>query len=113
MVYVQNGAGCSNSYSPFTATYPPTSGCGNAIVDTGGGSYSGQLTIAAENDVIIDGNIRGTSSSADLLGLIANNFIRVKHPVCEASDPDCAGGTGVAVWPRPFRLKAALRTGSP
>jgi hypothetical protein len=99
VVYVQNGAGCSNSYSPFTVTYPQTSGCGNAIVDTAGGSYSGQLTIAAENDVIIDGNIRRTSSSADLLGLIANNFIRVKHPVCETnqapSDPDCAGGTGV------------------
>jgi hypothetical protein len=99
VVYVQNGAGCSNSYSPFTVTYPATSGCGNAIVDSGGGSYSGQLTIAAENDVIIDGNIRRTSSSADLLGLIANNFIRVKHPVCETSgpspDPDCAGGTGI------------------
>jgi Tfp pilus assembly protein PilX len=100
VVYVQNGAGCSNSYSPFTTTYPPTSGCGNAIVDTApGGSYSGQLTIAAENDVVIDGDIRRTSSSADLLGLIANNFIRVKHPICETaqtpSDPDCAGGTGV------------------
>jgi hypothetical protein len=99
VVYVQNGPGCSNSYSPFTVTYPASSGCGNAIVDTGGGSYSGQLTIAAENDIIIDGDIRRTSSSADLLGLIANNFIRVKHPVCETnqvpSDPDCAGGTGV------------------
>jgi Tfp pilus assembly protein PilX len=100
VVYVQNGVGCSNSYSPFTTTYPQTSGCGNAIVDTGpSGSYSGQLTIAAENDIIIDGNIRRTSSSADLLGLIANNFIRIKHPVCETnqtpSDPDCAGGTGI------------------
>ena len=95
VVYVQNGAGCSNSYSPFTTAYPQSSGCGNAIVDTGGSSYSGQLTIAAENDVIIDGDIRRTSSSADLLGLIANNFIRVKHPVCEATDLDCAGGTGV------------------
>jgi hypothetical protein len=95
VVYVQNGAGCSNSYSPFTVTYPPTSGCGNAIVDTGGSSYSGQLTIAAENDVIIDGDIQRTSSSADLLGLIANNFIRVMHPVCESTDRDCSGGTGI------------------
>jgi Tfp pilus assembly protein PilX len=93
VVYVQNGAGCSNAYSPFTVTYPATSGCGNAIVDTGGGSYSGQLTIAAENDVIIDGNIRRTSSSADLLGLIANNFIRVAHPVCPSTNTGCSGGT--------------------
>jgi hypothetical protein len=93
VVYVQNGAGCSNSYSPFTVTYPATSNCGNAIVDTGGGSYSGQLTIAAENDVIVDGNITRSSSSADLLGLIANNFIRVKHPVCESTDLGCTNGT--------------------
>jgi hypothetical protein len=93
VVYVQNGSGCTSSYSPFTVTYPSTSGCGNAIVDTGSGSYSGQLTIAAENDVIIDNDIRRTSSSADLLGLIANNFIRVKHPVCESSNPGCSGGT--------------------
>ena len=93
VVYVQNGVGCSNSYSPFTVTYPAASGCGNAIVDTGSGSYSGQLTIAAENDVIIDGNIRRTSSSADILGLIANNFIRVKHPICESNDLGCSGGT--------------------
>jgi hypothetical protein len=93
VVYVQNGAGCSNSYSPFTVTYPSTSGCGNAVVDTSSGSYSGQLTIAAENDVIIDGDIRRTSSSADLLGLIANNFIRVKHPVCESNNLSCSNGT--------------------
>jgi hypothetical protein len=93
VVYVQNGTGCSNSYSPFTTTYPGTSGCGNAIVDTGGSSYSGQLTIAAENDVIIDGDIRRTSSSADLLGLIANNFIRVEHPVCESTNLSCTNGT--------------------
>jgi hypothetical protein len=101
VVYVQNGAGCSTAYSPFTVTYPVNSGCGNVIVDTAASSYSGQLTIAAENDVIIDGNIRRASSSADLLGLVANNFIRIKHPVCETNqspqpnDPDCAGATGV------------------
>ena len=93
VVYVQNGAGCSNSYSPFTVTYPSSSGCGNAVVDTAGSSYSGQLTIADENDVVIDGNIRRTSSSADLLGLIANNFIRVEHPVCRSTDLGCSSGT--------------------
>ncbi len=77
VVYVENGT-CTSSYSPFTATYPASSGCGNAIVHSNG-TYSGQLTIAAENDVIIDDDIKRSSSSADLLGLVANNFIRVKH----------------------------------
>ena len=66
-------------------------------MERGGSSYSGQLTIAAENDVIIDGDIRRASSSADLLGLIANNFIRVKHPVCESQRSRLRGGTGVPV----------------
>ncbi len=30
---------------------------------------------------------RRASSSADLLGLVANNFIRVKHPVCPVQQP--------------------------
>ncbi len=92
VVYVQNGAGCSSAYSPFTTTYPSASGCGNAIVHSSG-SYSGQLTIAAENDVIIDDDIVRSSSSADLLGLVANNFIRVKHPVCPSNNTGCSSGT--------------------
>jgi hypothetical protein len=92
VVYVQNGAGCATSYSPFTVTYPATSGCGNAVVHSSG-TYSGQLTIAAENDVIIDGNITRASSSSDLLGLVANNFVRVKHPVCPSNNLGCSSGT--------------------
>jgi Tfp pilus assembly protein PilX len=91
VVYVQNGT-CTASYSPFTVTYPASSGCGNAIVHSSG-TYSGQLTIAAENDVIIDGAIKRASSSADLLGLVANNFIRVKHPVCPSTNLGCTNGT--------------------
>jgi hypothetical protein len=83
VVYVANGS-CSSSYSPFTVTYPSSSGCGNAIVH---GGYSGQVTIAAENDVVVDGNI--TKSGSGLLGLVANNFVRVKHPC--SSDTNQSG----------------------
>lgn len=79
LVYVSNGT-CSTPYSPFTATYPTTSGCGNVYVH---GTYTGQLTIAAENDIVIDGSLcRGSCTEASgggLLGLIANNFVRVFH----------------------------------
>jgi hypothetical protein len=74
IVYVENGV-CSVDYSPFTATYPATSGCGNAYVH---GEYSGQLTIATENDIIVDGNLTHSGSEA-VLGLVANNFVRVYH----------------------------------
>jgi hypothetical protein len=83
---------CSTSYSPFTATYPATSGCGNAVV-TSSSPYSGQLTIAARNDIIIEGSIQRAGGSSGLLGLVANNFIRVKHPICPEETPDCDGTT--------------------
>jgi Tfp pilus assembly protein PilX len=79
VIYVKNGT-CSTGYSPFGTTYPSTSGCGTAQVS---GTYSGQLTIAAENDVLIMGNLTHTGNG--LLGLIANNFVRVYHP-CTTSN---------------------------
>ena len=79
VVYVTNNT-CSAAYTPFGTTYPGATGCGNVYVH---GSYSGQLTIAAENDVVVDGNL--TNSGGGMLGLIANNFVRVYHP--------CSNGT--------------------
>jgi hypothetical protein len=96
VVYVANGS-CSTSYSPFTATYPTSSGCGNAIVkNVNNATYSGALTIAAENDIIIDGTIRrNTSSPTAVLGLVANNFVRVRHAYPNQDGPgDCNGDTG-------------------
>ena len=95
VVYVSSTL-CSNAYSPFEVTYPETSTCGNAYVH---GSYSGQLTIATNNDIIIDGN---TTASADeaMLGLIANNFIRIYHPFKtvvinkKTGQTECQNGTG-------------------
>ena len=70
-----------------------TSACGNVYVS---GTYSGQLTIAAENDIIVDNDLcRGSCSSSPsgngLLGLIANNFIRVFHPVTPTGTHDHVG----------------------
>ncbi len=89
VIYVANStsSACSTAYSPFTASYPSSSSCGNVYVKSATGGYSGQLTIAAENDIIINDDLcRGscstsTPSGSGLLGLIANNFIRVYHPL--------------------------------
>jgi hypothetical protein len=94
VIYVANGA-CSASYSPFTATYPASSTCGNVYVH---GTYTGQVTIAAENDIIIDGNICRSSctspSGNGMLGLIANNFVRIYHPFsAETSKGNCNSGS--------------------
>ncbi len=76
VVYVKS-ISCSGAYTPFKVTYPASSECGNVYVH---GDYSGQLTIAASNDIIIDGDLVSSADEA-ILGLIANNFIRIYHPM--------------------------------
>lgn len=92
VIYVSNGACEDPPYSPFNATYPETSGCGNAYVQ--GENYSGQLTIAAQNDIIINGNLTRASGSGGMLGLIANNFVRVYHPFCKEGVTTCTTEMG-------------------
>ncbi|HVQ59985.1 MAG TPA: hypothetical protein VMS60_13865 [Solirubrobacterales bacterium] len=74
VVYVESVA-CPTAYSPFTVTYPASGGCGTAFIH---GEYSGQLTLATENDIVIDGNL--IHSGEGVLGLVANNFVRIYHP---------------------------------
>ncbi len=90
VIYVTGG--CSEAYSPFgpkpryEASEPGStdSTCGNVYVH---GEYTNALTIVAENDIVINGNLltprnsSGTPTSNALLGLIANNFVRIYHPV--------------------------------
>jgi type II secretory pathway pseudopilin PulG len=89
VIYVANGTCEDAPYSPFKATYPETSGCGNAYVK---GSYTGQLTIATQNDIIINGNL--SKSGGGMLGLIANNFVRIYHPYCKSGVTACTTEMG-------------------
>jgi Tfp pilus assembly protein PilX len=108
VVYVENHPTnpCSGSYSPFTATYPSSSGCGTVRVS---GSYSGLLTIAARNDVIIWDDITRTGNG--MLGLIADNFVRVRHPFSDTNDTvrgQCDGGSNQSGTQTNLRVDAAL-----
>lgn len=93
VIYVQNvtsgGPNC-----PYTVNgrrhplgYPISNditryGCrdGDAFVE---GTLNGQLTVAAENDVVITDDLtyQGGLTGTDLLGLVANNNVEVYHPV--------------------------------
>lgn len=72
-------------------------GCGNVYVK---GTYSKSLTIAAEDSVIINGNIYPTSVAGDLgaaptgtatLGLIAGEYVRIYHPVSSGGSDSLSG----------------------
>lgn len=89
VIYVANSGGCS-LYSPFgpSPSYTADTTCGNVYVH---GIYEKPLTIAAENDVVINGNITTkvsgeTPTTNAMLGLIANNFVRVFHPLTGARE---------------------------
>lgn len=84
VVYVSSSS-CPTTYTPFGLTYTAVSsswgysgaaGCGTLTVD---GNYSASLTLASDNDVVIDGNLTKNSGSS-LLGLIAQNYVRIYHP---------------------------------
>ncbi len=87
------GAYANNN--PFTATYPSRRpDAATSQVSPAAAATPGQLTIAAENDIIIEDDIR--RSGDGMLGLIANNFVRVKHPICPSSNLGCSNGTVTA-----------------
>ncbi len=93
IIYANNGSGCSYSYSPYNITYPSsmvsggtapaTSNCGTVYVS---GTYNQSLTIAADSDVVIQGDLRKDGSTATL-GLVANNFVRMMHAVTGRPTP--------------------------
>ena len=82
------------------------------------GTLKGRLTIAADNNIDVIGSITyqsGTGGS-DLLGLVANNYVEIYHPVRTGSTTNCDGGNVNGgcnlriAWPGAASLQAtALR----
>lgn len=98
VVYVDNGSSsscsgwssCPSVYSPFTTSYSTTSRCGTAMVK---GNYDGELTIAAANDIIVRDDL--VKEDQGILGLIADNFVRIWHPYPSQDEAgDCGSGSG-------------------
>lgn len=79
VIYVKNGAGC-DGYNYTTGWNPAGDAtCGLLAIK---GTYNKSLTFAAEDDIVITGNInRDADPSSDqaVLGLIANKYVRVRH----------------------------------
>jgi hypothetical protein len=87
VVYVKASANCPayQAYDPYTGTQ----NCGNALVS---GTYEHDLTIATANDIVVTGDLV-EGANDPLMGLIADGFIRVAHPVTSfngnADPPTC------------------------
>ncbi len=85
IIYVKSGT-CAATYSPYFSqsanVYDKTSTCGNVYVH---GTYSAPVTIAAANDIIIDGSVTTNLTGPAVMGMVANNFIRIMHGVTTRS----------------------------
>ena len=107
VVYVDTdtNVGCAvSAYQPL-APYNDPVGCANAYVS---GTYSSDLTIASAKDIVVNGNI--TRSGDRMLGLIADNFVRVYHPTLpDPNNPtdktDCIDDPST---PRNISIEAAI-----
>jgi hypothetical protein len=100
VIYVQNGA-CGQGYTPLDP-YNDPAGCADVSVS---GSYAGNLTIASQKDILVTDDIK--RSGDFMLGLIADNFIRVYHPVVHDS-PDPTGCTNSSGGPGNIEIDAAM-----
>ena len=90
IIYVNNATGCTPAaYTPFGAGYNKNStnfyGCAGDVYVSG--NYTTPVTIAAANNIIVDGNIttttdgNGNPTGTSTLGLVANQFVRVMHGI--------------------------------
>jgi hypothetical protein len=76
VIYVDNGLCAASLQPPILADYKEPKECAVAYVS---GTYNQSLTIASKTDIVIDGDV--TRSGDPVLGLIADNNVRVKHEV--------------------------------
>lgn len=93
LIYVTNGAGCTGTYNPEAPYTNEQAACADVRVE---GTYWEGLTIASQKDVIVTGNLIRQDGAPGLMGLIAEQYVRVYHPL-----------TGNATCPR---LNAPART---
>lgn len=113
LIYVKQSStgACEYTYKPYESDNlyeaDAESNCGNVYVK---GTYSEPLTIGSADDVIVNGEIYPYGQRAvepptgtATLGLIANNFVRVYHPVKETYE----GGAPEFETARSLKLETA------
>jgi Tfp pilus assembly protein PilX len=101
VIYAKNTTSCGGYLRK--QEYAPAPGCGNIYVS---GTYNKDITIGADNDIIVTEDLKSGNPATTLGGLIANNFVRVYHPVTNWSnnDTDCDNNGG----PGSIQIDAAI-----
>jgi type II secretory pathway pseudopilin PulG len=103
VIWVANDPAAScTKYDPQAAETAAQPGCGDLWVQ---GDYDSSVTLGAENDIVIENSITRDDSDDVLLGLIADQWIRVYHPARNVTANDCDNNGGPSGG---ITIKAAL-----
>jgi hypothetical protein len=105
VVYVDHDAstGCAvPAYQPLEPYSDPV-GCAVTYVR---GTYASDLTIASAKDIVVTGNI--ARSGDKMLGLIADNFVRVYHPTVPDDPDDPTDCDNARTTPTNVSIEAAI-----
>jgi Tfp pilus assembly protein PilX len=107
VIYVANSTSvaCSGTYTK-QQRYQNTNSCGDVAVS---GQYSGSITVAAENDIIVNANVTQVAGSDSMLGLVATGFVRVYHPIQGITSSSCGSTNSTpSGFVRVNRIDAAI-----
>lgn len=77
------------------------------------GEVLGQYTVAAQNDVVIVSDVtyrNGTTTGDDVLGIVANDFVIIHHPVEQETFTRADGTTGTRWVNAPVRTRPPFTT---
>ena len=88
VIFIENGASCSGTYQKYQHG-TNTAGCGDVAIS---GMYTQSLTIGARNDIIVNANL---VHGNDAMMAIAENFVRVYHPMTGTGTTCGSNLTGV------------------
>ena len=105
VIYVADNGGCSQPYD-IVQDYDDPAGCADAYVKSSASGYQQNLTIASQRDIIVDGNISRNGNV--VLGLIAESFVRVYHPVTPNPRATQGSCTTPASSPKNISIDAAI-----
>jgi hypothetical protein len=100
VVYVESSS-CGIAGYSRAQRYTNPIGCGDLWIS---GSTATSLTFATDNDVIITADLLTTNGAQ--IGLIANNFVRVYHPVLWDDQGACTGNASTT--PTNITIQAAI-----
>jgi hypothetical protein len=95
VIYVQNKTGvgtCESqpeflNYTDSTLPGGMKDGCALVEVKAVAAGYNKSVTIGSESDIVITGDLAAADDST-LLGLVANNYVRVRHYAAASGDKD-------------------------